>query len=211
MAGLQAEYAESVLENTPQDFIGTLLSQQTQISELKSINERLSSENEDLLKLSENAKELAKENKTLKNANENLQNEKSRLEWQLKQSQDNEQRLKKQMEDMGDKYNAMLDKMPKSENIENLNQILKKAEDSAGMLNAVSFVNIAALVVFVACVVFTGWQVYWCRDDVRDTTQAVSNAIKKIEGGLYTPAGYSVLPGTKSSQDVFNATHPAQK
>ena len=102
MVSVQKEYAESMLENTPQDFLQVLLSQQTQISNLKSLNERLSAENEDLLQLSENAKELAEENKALKNANEKLRNEKSRLEWQLKQSQDNEQSIRKQMEDMGD-------------------------------------------------------------------------------------------------------------
>ena len=208
MVSVQKEYAESMLENTPQDFLQVLLSQQTQISNLKSLNERLSAENEDLLQLSENAKELAEENKALKNANEKLRNEKSRLEWQLKQSQDNEQSIRKQMEDMGDKYNAMLAKMPKSEDVENLNQTFKRAENSAGMLNALSIFNITALIIFVVCVVLTGWQVYWCRDDVRDTTRAVDTATQKIEGGLYNTDGYSVIKGSKSSKEVYDEMHP---
>lgn len=87
---------------------------------------------------------------------------------------------------------------------------LKEAEESAGMLEFLSKFNITALIVFVIFIIFTGWQVFWCRDEVRDTTNAVNNATQKIEGGLYNSNGYSVLPGAKSSEAVYRETHPTQ-
>ena len=112
---------------------------------------------------------------------------------------------------MGDKYNSILSKMPKSEDVENLSQTFHRAESSAGMLNAISFANISALVLFTIFICFTGWQVFWCRDEVRDTAKAVTNATQKIEGGLYNTDGYSVIKGSKSSKEVFDATHPQKK
>lgn len=203
--GLKSEYEETKMNELPtKELIQTIINQQNQISKLQELNKKLSTENAELLKLSENEKKR-------KSENENLRNEKNKIEWQLKQSKANEADLKKQIEGMGDKYNSMFAKFPKSEEVEKLTHTYKQASQAISLVSISSWFNNFFVLLFAAIVLFTGCQVYFAKDYAREANDAIHNAIQKIEGGLYNTDGYSVIKGSKSSKEVFDATHPQQK
>lgn len=64
------------------------------------------------------------------------------------------------------------------------------------------------VVAFLVLVVFTGYHVYFADQNAEEAALAAQTAVQKVDGGLYGADGYSVLHGSKSSQAVYEATHP---
>ena len=112
---------------------------------------------------------------------------------------------------MGDKYNSIFAKMPKLEDIEKLTNIYNQASRAISLVSISSWFNNFFVILFAGIVAFVGWQVYGANNNARQANEKINTTIQKIEGGLYNTDGYSVIKGSKSSKEVFDATHPQQK
>lgn len=108
---------------------------------------------------------------------------------------------------MGVKFNSMLAKFPKSQEVEKLTDIFAQASKVISLVNVASWGNNFFVALFAAIVAFVGWQVYSANDYARQASESANIAVQKIEGGLYNDNGYSVLPNAKSSEAVYNSKH----
>lgn len=170
-----------------------------QQSERKLKNELLQKEQEhkQLLKLSENEKKLRDENSSLKQSERGLQNE------LLQKEQENE-KLTKHTEDLVASIARLNQAMPTQDDIQAFSRAMKEAERSAESASILYFANTAVIVVFALIVVFTGWQVY----DTKREMKNVSEGVQSVYNAVYNDEGWSVFEGTITNEWVWSQNHP---
>lgn len=170
-----------------------------QQSERKLKNELLQKEQEhkQLLKLSENEKKLRDENSSLKQSERRLQNE------LLQKEQENE-KLTKHTEDLVASIARLNQAMPTQDDIQAFSRAMKEAERSAEYASILYFANTAVIVVFALIVVFTGWQVY----DTKREMKNVSEGVQSVYNAVYNDEGWSVFEGTITNEWVWSQNHP---
>ena len=66
------------------------------------------------------------------------------------------------------------------------------------------FANTAVIVVFALIVVFTGWQVY----DTKREMKNVSEGVQSVYNAVYNDEGWSVFEGTITNEWVWSQNHP---
>lgn len=183
--------------------IATIRQQESKLAELTASVKSLNAENETLLKFAENEKKLNADNERLTKLN-------AEQERRLKQKDSEIAALTRQNEALAANFDTIAAAMPKVEDVERLTKTFKGAEQTISLVNVASWANTAFVVAFLALVVFTGYHVYFADQNAEEAALAAQNAVQKVDGGLYGTDGYSVLHGSKSSQAVYEATHPQQ-
>ena len=171
--------------------------QERSLTELSAYNKSLNDENEKLLKLSENERKLRDENSSLKQSERGLQNE------LLQKEQENE-KLTKHTEDLVASIARLNQAMPTQDDIQAFSRAMKEAERSAEYASILYFANTAVIVVFALIVVFTGWQVY----DTKQEMKNVSEGVQSVYNAVYNDEGWSVFEGTITNEWVWSQNHP---
>ena len=175
--------------------------QERSLTELSAYNKSLNDENEKLLKLSENERKLRDENNSLQQSERELRNE------LLQKEQENE-KLTKHTEDLVASFARLNDSlnqsMPTQDDIQAFSRAMKEAERSAESASILYFTNTAVIIVFTLIVVFTGWQVY----DTKREMKNVSEGVQSVYNAVYNDEGWSVFEGTITNEWVWSQNHP---
>lgn len=181
--------------------IQTIRQQEKSLTELSESRKSLTAENEKLTLLAENEKKLNADNERLTKLN-------AEQERRLKQKESEIAALQRQNEALAANFDTITAAMPKVEDVQRLTKTFKGAEQTISLVNVASWANTAFVVAFLVLVVFTGYHVYFADQNAEEAALAAQTAVQKVDGGLYGADGYSVLHGSKSSQAVYEATHP---
>lgn len=181
--------------------IQTIRQQEKLLTELSESRKSLTAENEKLTLLAENEKKLNADNERLTKLN-------AEQERRLKQKDSEIAALQRQNEALAANFDTITAAMPKVEDVQRLTKTFKGAEQTISLVNVASWANTAFVVAFLVLVVFTGYHVYFADQNAEEAALAAQTAVQKVDGGLYGADGYSVLHGSKSSQAVYEATHP---
>lgn len=181
--------------------IQTIRQQEKSLTELSESRKSLTAENEKLTLLAENEKKLNADNERLTKLN-------AEQERRLKQKDSEIAALQRQNEALAANFDTITAAMPKVEDVQRLTKTFKGAEQTISLVNVASWANTAFVVAFLVLVVFTGYHVYFADQNAEEAALAAQTAVQKVDGGLYGADGYSVLHGSKSSQAVYEATHP---
>ena len=181
--------------------IQTIRQQEKSLTELSESRKSLTAENEKLTLLAENEKKLNADNERLTKLN-------AEQERRLKQKDSEIAALQRQNEALAANFDTITAGMPKVEDVQRLTKTFKGAEQTISLVNVASWANTAFVVAFLVLVVFTGYHVYFADQNAEEAALAAQTAVQKVDGGLYGADGYSVLHGSKSSQAVYEATHP---
>ena len=62
----------------------------------------------------------------------------------------------------------------------------------------------AIMLIFAIATVFTGWQLWNTRSDVK----SLSTDIERVRQGIYNSDGWSVLNGTMMNEWIYSQKHP---
>ncbi len=177
--------------------IATIKQQEKSLTELSVYNKSLTDENEKLLKLSESEKKLREENSSLKQSE-------SALKKELRQKEQENAALMKQTEDLSARIARLNQAMPTQEDIKALSKAMRGAERSADNMNMLHIANAAVIAVFAVLVVFTDWQVYNTRQEVKNA----SEGIQSVYNAVYNAEGWSVFEGTIMNEWIWSQNHP---
>ena len=88
--------------------------------------------------------------------------------------------------------------------IKALSKAMRGAERSADNMNMLHIVNTSVIAVFAVLVVFTGWQVYKIRQEVKNA----SEGIQSVYNAVYNTEGWSVFDGTIMNEEEWKKRNP---
>lgn len=200
--GIEDEVQEEELQESSD--IRSLIEKICQLTEENTI---LANQNQELVSLAQNERLLKEENIELRNENKELKSNQQFYERNLKQKDQQIEKLQNSIDDMSAKYNQIINKMPKEETIEKWKSAFEDAHKSILLVNWSSISNIGVVLIVG---IFLLVSVFYTVSADKNAEKAYNNTdsiIQKVDGGLYNTDGYSVIEGSKSSKAVYDATH----
>ncbi len=172
----------------------TIRQQEQEIGRLNSSLIEEQSQNERLLELAKNEKKLNAENLKL---SEKI----ASLEQQLSQKNAQLHKLSTQAEALEGKFKNL----PSNSSIKDFSDTYARAIRVMDSLRWYHIINWGVAVAFAVVVVFNFVGLWMLRSTAKDTLNTTNATQTAVTKGLYAPEGYSVLQGSQSSIEYWNA------
>ena len=178
------------------DRIQQLLSDNSTLkSELRKMSAKIVRMNSADTILSENA-ELQKK---LQSAQQSVKQLKVEVQWKTTELKS----LEKQIEEMGDNFDKLMDAMPRTGEIRSFTDAIRDAKRAMFLHGNIGLVILVIMLLFGA---FLSVATYRIHGD----TQQAAHEIQAIQQGIYTTKGWAVLDGAAMNESTYAKEHPEE-
>lgn len=203
---------------------------QQENSKLRQENQKLQQERQLVAPMLEKIQQLLSDNSTLKselqkmsaklvrmNSADKILSENAKLQKELQSAQQSVKQLqnevqyktievtslKKQIGDMGDDFDKLMDAMPRAGEIRSFTNAIRDARRAMFLHGNIGLVILVVMLLFSA---FLSVATYRIHGD----TQQASHEIQAIQKGIYTTKGWSVLDGAAMNESTYAKEHPEE-